>query len=224
MSPFSFKSAGNMLFPLPPQIEVVSFDVAGTLLAPHPSVGEVYSEVFAEYGFELSASEIETRFGEAFRRYKSRSEDNLLNKNGWRIIVSDTLQHPHHPDFAELFEKLWKAFSNYERWRPLPNAFETVRALHEKGLRLIVTSNNDERIRAVLQGHRIADAFEHIFLSVEIGFEKPDSRLFAKIQKTLDCAPNAILHIGDSEIEDIAGARAAGWHSIHAAKMHDLEA
>ena len=52
-----------------------------------------------------------------------------------------------------------------------------------------------------------------VFISSELGAEKPSPEIFAKAAETLGAAPHELLHVGDSLEHDIAGALAAGWHA-----------
>lgn len=60
----------------------------------------------------------------------------------------------------------------------------------------------------------IADAFDHIFISAELGLVKPDPAIYARVQEYLGAAPEDIVFVDDFA-ENIAAARAAGWHGIH---------
>src|SRR5437867_373828 len=39
---------------------------------------------------------------------------------------------------------------------------------------------------------------------------KPDRRLFQRALERLDVQPHEVLHVGDSEVDDVSGAKAAG--------------
>ncbi|RZS57054.1 putative hydrolase of the HAD superfamily [Sphaerotilus mobilis] len=47
----------------------------------------------------------------------------------------------------------------------------------------------------------------------QAGVAKPDPRIFHQACAALDCAPDAVMHVGDDHAADIVGARAAGLHS-----------
>ncbi len=53
-----------------------------------------------------------------------------------------------------------------------------------------------------------------VFISCELGWEKPDRRIFDYAQQHLNERPDAILHVGDSATHDRAGALSAGWHCL----------
>lgn len=54
-------------------------------------------------------------------------------------------------------------------------------------------------------------------MSYDVGFEKPDRRIFnaAKSLSGVAAGSNSLyLHIGDNLVEDYDGARKAGWQSL----------
>ncbi len=62
---------------------------------------------------------------------------------------------------------------------------------------------------------------EKVFISAEVGCEKPDPRIFRLVERELGVKPGQVVHVGDSEFHDIAGARAAGWASFLLADRFD---
>ena len=86
--------------------------------------------------------------------------------------------------------------------------------LRQRGYRLGIASNFDARLRRVVSGNTTISALEQIFVSSEIGYVKPDPRFFAAVQQRLGAAPEQIMLVGDDELNDIAGAAAAGWRNV----------
>ncbi len=55
---------------------------------------------------------------------------------------------------------------------------------------------------------------DHIFISGEHGWDKPDIRLFRHVNARTGTAPEHCLYIGDSWRNDMVGALDAGWRAI----------
>jgi len=99
-------------------------------------------------------------------------------------------------------------------FRLYPDVHPVLHALKQNGFRLAVISN----------WHRVLDSFcfemnlsallDQIISSADIGFEKPDSRIFYETARRLDAKPDRVLHIGDLPNDDFAGALAAGFKAI----------
>lgn len=61
---------------------------------------------------------------------------------------------------------------------------------------------------------KIADAFEEIFISGEMGMAKPDPAIYREVVKQLAVDPEEIVFVDDF-IENVEAAREAGWNAIH---------
>ncbi len=201
-----------------PRLSTITFDVGGTLLSPDPSVGAVYAEVFARHGVAAGAREIEAAFQRAWKTVAGETggptdEANEIGK--WRRLVNATLRDlPQPRHFDSLFEELWHTFSEPRRWRLREHTREVLCELRERGIQLAVLSNWDSRLRPLLKGFGLIRYFETLFISAEIGWEKPDLRIFRAVEDTLSAKPSEILHLGDCPHSDAAPARAAGWRSL----------
>lgn len=92
-----------------------------------------------------------------------------------------------------------------------PYAKETLSFLHDSGkYKLYVTSNGilDMQLnRLELSG--LIDFFDGIYVSDDIGYEKPDKRFFQESLFRSGFAPSEVLMIGDSMEADIKGATGA---------------
>lgn len=209
-------------------IRAVTFDAAGTLLHPHPSVGAVYREVALAHGCDLPAEQLTATFRTAFA---GLSKDPLVldpaarEKDFWRRVVTTAFVRcggsPRN-GMEALFLDLWETFAHATRWRLFPGVKETLTALRGRGFRLAVLSNWDERLHSVLAETGLRSLFDAVLISSEVGVEKPDAGIFRAAEHALECTPAACLHIGDSRHHDLAGARAAGWSGVIV--RHDLEA
>jgi len=97
---------------------------------------------------------------------------------------------------------------------PAPGARETLEVLRERGYRLGVVSNADGRVRGLLEEAGFATHLEIILDSAQVGFEKPDPRIFLAAIQMLDLPPSSCAYVGDVYEIDILGARAAGLRPI----------
>lgn len=190
----------------------VTFDVGGTLLAPWPSVGHVYAAMAARWdGAPPDPVEVNRRFLVAWAR---RGTGFDYSRAAWAALVRETLwglsPSAENPAF---FTALYEHFAGPEPWRVFPDALPVLEALHRGGFRLAVVSNWDQRLRPLLQALKLAEFFEVLVISGEVGWHKPDPRLFAHAAGQLGLRPHQILHVGDSWTEDVVGARNAGWQA-----------
>ena len=96
------------------------------------------------------------------------------------------------------------------RFRAYPDAAPALAALRVPGLRLVCVSNWDCSLPEVLERCGLGKLFDGVITSAEAGSGKPDPAIFAAALELAGCSAGAALHVGDTEAEDVAGARAAG--------------
>ncbi len=197
-------------------IRLLTVDAAGTLVRPWPSVGAVYGRTAREHGIEVSDEEVNTEFYKTFGRLQTCKQTNEGEESEfWRQVVTQTFRpFAGNKNLDPLFEELWNLFAKGECWKLAEKAESTLNTLRERGYELAVLSNNDARLRSVLADLKIDQAFDHLFISSEMGCEKPELEIFRKVEQAMDRKSNEILHLGDSHSRDFLGARKAGWSAL----------
>ncbi len=193
-------------------VRAVTFDVGGTLIAPHPSVGHVYAEVAARHGVTNVSPEVLNRnFSAAWR---SRRNFNHTFED-WAALVDATFSGlTSAPASRTFFPALYQRFAEADAWRIYDDVLPALDALASKGIPLGIVSNWDDRLRPVLQQLRLESYFETIVVSCEVAFTKPSPVIFGLVAQKLGLPPESILHVGDSSKEDFEGASAAGLHAL----------
>jgi putative hydrolase of the HAD superfamily len=99
--------------------------------------------------------------------------------------------------------------------RPLPGAMEAVAQWRRAGLRLAMVTNGaaaDQRRKIDRFG--LAPLFDVILVEGEVGFGKPDRRIFALALRRLGLAAAQVYMVGDSLAFDVAGAQQLGIHTV----------
>lgn len=197
-------------------IRLLTVDAAGTLVRPWPSVGAVYGRTAREHGIEVSDEEVNTKFYKTFGRLQTCKQTNEGEESEfWRQVVTQTFRpFAGNKNLDPLFEELWNLFAKGECWKLAEKAESTLNTLRVRGYELAVLSNNDARLRSVLADLKIDQAFDHLFISSEMGCEKPELEIFRKVEQAMDRKSNEILHLGDSHSRDFLGARKAGWSAL----------
>src|SRR6266566_3277447 len=95
---------------------------------------------------------------------------------------------------------------NVERWALNVGFLEKL----QPHFQLAVISNFDGRLRFILGQLGISKYFAHIFISSEIGADKPDPEIFRRAVKFIGVRPNEVLHVGDDSERDWKAAAEAG--------------
>lgn len=91
------------------------------------------------------------------------------------------------------------------------------------GYRLGVVSNTNDL--TLVPGHLarfgLAEVFDDVVLSVEVGYRKPHPAIYRTALEQLDSEPGRTLFIGDTFEADYAGPKRAGMHTLLITDGHD---
>jgi putative hydrolase of the HAD superfamily len=196
---------------------VIFFDAAGTLIRLSRRVGSLYSQAAQDHGVGASEAALETAFRSVWREMPHRPPGTVPRENDdrpwWKIIALKTLQRavevPPHFDREAWFADLYERFTRPGIWTLYEDVQPCLDIVARKA-RLAVVSNFDGRLRTILQNLGVAGYFEDLFISSEIGAEKPSPEIFQHAVRAMEVNPEDCLHVGDDAERDATGARAAG--------------
>jgi putative hydrolase of the HAD superfamily len=198
-------------------IQAIFFDAAGTLFHLTKTVGAHYALVARETGLKLDAQKLDHAFHTAWNQMPERSPIDGPRKNDdkgwWRELVHLVLEQA-APSLSELdrdnfFEIAYQHFAEPGVWELYPEVPDVLEKLHRR-FELAVISNFDGRLRLILRHLGIAKYFAHVFISSELGADKPDPEIFRRALKLMDLKPSEVLHVGDDPERDWEAASAAG--------------
>ena len=104
----------------------------------------------------------------------------------------------------------------------VPNAEQMLQTLHAKGYRLFAASNSFGHLqRSRLEHAGILHYFEDTYISMDIGYDKPDIRFYQEALRRANLQPSEVLMIGDSMTTDVLGAQAAGIDALFFDRQKD---
>src|SRR6266446_3022867 len=198
-------------------IKAISFDAVGTLFYLTKTVGDHYAYVGREVGLDFDAKELERAFHAAWKKAPQRAAIDGPRENddrGWWRKLVDVVLDQVAPSLSEFdrdnfFEIAYEHFAEAAVWELYPEVPEVLEKLRPP-LQLAVISNFDGRLRFILQHLGISKFFTHIFVSSEVGADKPDPEIYRRALKFIDLKPNEVLHVGDDPERDWEAASAAG--------------
>jgi putative hydrolase of the HAD superfamily len=136
-----------------------------------------------------------------------------LRQNGsFRKHLIPALLGPDVPveDVAERAERYW----DYPPEALLPDVVPCLEALKAAGYRLAALANQPARTRQTLARDGLDRFFDLYSISEELGFEKPDPRIFAHAIDQAGAEPHLTAMVGDRLDNDIRPARAAGMLGV----------
>lgn len=197
-------------------IETVFLDAGGVLVFPNWTR---VSEALARYDVHVPADVLAIAEFRAKRRIDLGDTIGATNDNqrGWlyfNLTLEEAGVAPSTATDAALAE-LATYHQQENLWESVPaDVRPTLERLRSLGLKLVVVSNANGRLRHLFDRLDLTSAFDILFDSHEEGVEKPDPRLFQIALEKARGRPETTLHVGDLYHVDVTGARAAGLHAV----------
>jgi putative hydrolase of the HAD superfamily len=197
--------------------KAITFDAVGTLFHLTKTVGDHYAYVGREVGLDLDAQELERAFHTAWKKMPQRAAIDGPRENddkGWWRELVDLVLDQVAPSLSELdrdnfFEIAYEHFAEAGVWKLYPEVPGVLEQLQPR-FQLAVISNFDGRLRLILEHLGISKFFRHVFVSSELGADKPDPEIYQRALQFIDLKPNEVLHVGDDPKRDWEGASTAG--------------
>ena len=200
-------------------IKAILFDAAGTLFFLTKTVGEHYALVGTDVGLKLDAEQLDHAFHTAWKQMPQRPPIDGPRENDdkgwWRELVGHVFDQL-APSLGELdrdnfFEVAYEHFAEPGVWELYPEVPEVLEQLKPR-FELAVISNFDGRLRFILQHLGISKYFARVFISSELGADKPDPEIFRRAITIMHLKADEVLHVGDDPERDWKAASAAGLH------------
>jgi putative hydrolase of the HAD superfamily len=198
--------------------EALLLDALGTLVALNPPAPRLRQALSDGYGVSISDRDAERAITAEMAYYRSH----LNEGRDARTLVALRQACAHamgaalptevrarlHPGalVSALLQSL--EFSVFDDVRP------TLRSFRHRDVPLIVVSNWDVSLTDVLRRLGLSPLLDGVVTSAEVGSRKPAVSIFERALGMAGAAADHAVHVGDSIVEDIEGARAAGIEGV----------
>src|SRR6266513_11075 len=197
--------------------KAIFFDAVGTLFNLSKTVGAHYALVGSEVGLTLDAQQLDRAFFTAWKQMPRRGAIDGPRENddkGWWRELVDLVLDEVAPSLGELdrdnfFEIAYEHFAEAGVWELYSEVTDILQKLRPR-FQLAIVSNFDGRLRMILEQLGVSKFFAHVFVSSEIGADKPDPEIFRRALKFGSLEPHQVLHAGDDPERDWKAAAAAG--------------
>lgn len=201
---------------------MVTLDATNTILKFRVPAWQYYAEVAQDFGYSVDAQQVKTQSLNSFKiigkKHPNFGRDTIRWEEWWRKFVKSSFAGllPAAADVDGIAKRLIEDFKTTKCWCSADGSENLLTLLRDKGISIGVISNYDPRLHEVLNNVSLGSHFDFIITSYDVGFSKPDKRIFDCAMQELkeSVVPSECLHIGDDVKKDYEGARAAGWHSV----------
>jgi HAD superfamily hydrolase (TIGR01549 family) len=193
-------------------IETLFLDAGGVLV--HPNWDRV-SEALADAGIEVSAARLAAAEPHAMRELDEATVVGATDdrKRGWMYfnLILEQVGVELSPQTDQALDVLRAYHAEQNLWEHVePDVVPALAGFRRRGLRLVVVSNANGRLRHLFDRLDLSRWFHALLDSHEWGVEKPDPRLFQLALEASGASASTTVHVGDLYHVDVAGARRAG--------------
>jgi putative hydrolase of the HAD superfamily len=192
--------------------KTIVFDLFRTLVSPEAFNPDAYKRV------DRMAERLNLDF-EDFQEWwlSSRVERNCsrIPKMEQRIReYCDSIGKPRSNSLIEDALNYAQQFHDQALLHPQSDVPATMTDLHNKGIKLGLLSNADEREILYWNQSPLVKMLDSIAFSVDIGAMKPDPRSYKVVLEKLGDEPALTIYVGDGEGNELVGAREAGFGKV----------
>ena len=193
-------------------ITKILWDVDGTLLDFDAPEKAAVQSLFHEYGFCECTDEMVKRYSQINRGYWERLERKELTKPEILVGRFKTFFEEVGIDTAyaqEFNDKYQERLGDTIVFRD--NSYEIVKSLQGKISQFVVSNGTIAAQTKKLRASELGNLMDGIFLSEQVGFEKPDIKFFDIVLETIQAKDKTqVIIVGDSLTSDILGGTNAG--------------
>jgi putative hydrolase of the HAD superfamily len=204
--------------PLSEKVEAVLLDGLGTLVALEPPWSALVARLWEAHGVEVAPPAAERAFRAEMAYYRAHHHEgrdaqaleNLRRRCAEVLHVELSTAVGEALSVADLTVAMLEAL----RFTAYPDAPAALTGLRERGVVLVVVSNWDVSLPAVLRGVGLEGMVDGVVTSAQVGSPKPDRAIFDAALALAGVSPDRAVHVGDSLEHDVRGALAAGIRPV----------
>lgn len=190
-------------------IKAVVFDLDHTLFDRHGTLREIAKQ-FRTY-FSVREGVTDDEIAE-----KWIYADDHFVYDGWAYIFAYLKENgifENAPDFSEYRSFVYATFA--ETAAAFPETKPMLAKLRKQGYKTALITNGRHSLQyKKLTMLKLADCFDEIIVSGDVMCSKPDREIFHIMCDKLSLAPEEMVYVGDNPVNDIDGARKAGYHTV----------
>lgn len=182
-------------------IRAVTLDAYGTLVR-NEDLRSIPRRIVADHGLAVDPDDVLRHWVDLYHEAVQASPFRTL-----RQIQADNLERVLRrldvaADPAPYVDLFFDVTTRVELYPEVPAALAALGALPSA----IVSNADHEHVAS----WRFALPVRFVLISEAVGAYKPDRRMFQQALDRLEVEPHEVLHVGDSDVDDVQGAKAAG--------------
>jgi len=209
-------------------IHGIIFDLNGTLIDIHTDEGhgEIYrvlANLLSYQGILLTPETLRDRYFQIMKEQRRASTETYPEFDA--VSIFETIIFRHASDFTRalppgkrrqlplFLAEVFRAVSRF-RLRLYPGVEETLATLQGRYRLAALTDAQNAWAIPELHAVGLLDLFSPVVVSGDLGFRKPDPRIFQQTLDDLEMLPDEVLFVGNDMYRDVYGAQQLGLKTI----------
>jgi len=202
-------------------LKAVVFDLYGTLVniktdEHDPGVYRELSKFLSYNDVYVEPDELYRSFMDKIKTQLSKSRLEYPDVDVLKIFTAIIHEYGAGKMGARLPLYTARLFRSLSRrtFEPFPGVYGMLERLRDKYPLALVSDAQRCFTEPEVEMMKLGWFFDHIFMSSDFGFRKPDPRYFAMALKALNVKPEDSVYVGDNPYRDLLGARKAGMKMV----------
>jgi len=209
----------------PQSIRTVFFDAGFTLIHPFPSDAEICQQVCQQLDLHFHLDEFKERITSIEDYYFRQMR---LNRHTWASegaineywtgyymnLLRPLIVEHDEPRLYKLAHAITREFDKHTSWQIYPDVLPTLETLKARQYALGVISDWGIALGPILRRLGLTRYFDHLTVSAMARYAKPSPALYELALQRANVIADYTLHIGDSYIHDVLGARTVGMTPV----------
>ncbi|GAC1349761.1 MAG: hypothetical protein NVSMB27_25890 [Ktedonobacteraceae bacterium] len=224
-----------MPFEQPQSIRTIFFDAGFTLIRPNPSTPEICQQVCQRLDLHIHLDAVKERMKEAqdyylrhmrHHRHTWGSEQTISEfwTGYYMNLLRPFIEEHDEPRLYQLAQSINEEFDKHTSWRLYPDVLPTLDALRSNGkYTLGVISDWGIALGPILRRLNLTSYFDCLLISAVTRHAKPSAMLYEMALQRANSIADYTMHIGDSYIHDVLGARTVGMTPVLLDRTGHLE-
>ncbi len=203
-----------------PNKQIIIFDGHGTITYPKKSTLNLYYQICKNYNCFIKTQIIKNQYQNIKRKYylflKKQADLNKKitseeDRKYWFYLESKFFESLGIvANYYKISKQILDNYMNPINQKIYQDVVPILKYLKYRNYKICIITNSDRRYRKILNFHQIDKYFNHIFISGEIGYKKPNRKLFQYVANYLKSNIDNFYYIGDQYKLDILSAQKAG--------------
>jgi putative hydrolase of the HAD superfamily len=204
-------------------IKGLLFDLNGTLIDIYTTESDdqlyrVTGNFLDYYGVKIAPCELKRRFFELNRQQRQQSSEEFpeFDVAGiFRDIIRDYQTRPVEKidELAESVSIVFRAAGRY-KLECYDGVYEILRDLKKRFILGAVSDGQSLWAVPELRSVNLENYFSCVVVSGDLGYRKPDERLFTQALNALQLLPEEVIFVGNDMYRDVYGAHIAGMKTV----------